>query len=154
MVTWTKDLLQAAAKLGLDPENPRHRDLLAKCIDKALAQPPARGRPKGTGTWDDRSLMYFAYGIDLQKKIYSDHGGLVSDECLLDGAFFGGLVSVGINAPDHLAPRASRHISVGTARNLLARGRQLLHQRGIIGPDSSARAHVAAGSKLHDLFPA
>jgi len=125
-MNWTEDILQAAAKLGLDPENPRHRDLLAKCIDEALAQPPTRGRPKGTGTWNDADLSRLAFAVDFIKKVEAKATGFIhTDGSLLDGAVFGFgcSICVGVNAPDHLADIPSRHISVGTARNLLARGR-------------------------------
>ena len=70
----TEDMRRAAALLGLDPENPRHRDLLAKCIDKALAQPPARGRPKGTGIWDDAKLSGLAHLVDFLKNVLAGGG--------------------------------------------------------------------------------
>jgi hypothetical protein len=86
---WTKDKLAAARLLGLDPENPRHRNLLEKCISDAEVPLPVRGRPKGTGKYSDEALSAMAYLIDLLEAIHSHRLGQLSDEELLSHGLWG-----------------------------------------------------------------
>jgi len=84
-VTWTENKLKAAELLGLDPENPRHRELLEKCISDAQAPPPVRGRPKGTCKYSDEALSTMAYFIDLLKAVHSRRGRVSDEELLVRG---------------------------------------------------------------------
>jgi hypothetical protein len=86
---WTKDKLWAAKILGLDPENPRHRDLLERCIGDAQAPLPVRGRPRGTVRYSDEALSTMAYLVDLLKAIHSRRFGRLSDEELLGHGLWG-----------------------------------------------------------------
>jgi hypothetical protein len=80
--------MKAAQLLGLDPENPRHRDLLEKCISDAQAPPPARGRPKGSAKYSEEALSTMADLVDWLKAVYS-RDGRVSDEVLLGRGLWG-----------------------------------------------------------------
>jgi hypothetical protein len=61
---WTEEMLEAAALLGFDPKNPKHRALVEEAKERASARP--RGRPKGSGVSDD-DLAVFALMIDRLK---------------------------------------------------------------------------------------
>jgi hypothetical protein len=147
---WTDEQLRAMATLGLDPENPRHRDLLAKFIEQARARPASRGRPKGTSYWDDAMLAMLAQAIDYEKKQYSHP---MSDEQQLSPVIIavrrlaGGtaLIVSGDYPREQEALELMRrddpykflekntqprHVSVGTMRNLIVRGREILRRRG------------------------
>jgi hypothetical protein len=84
-VTWTENKQKAADLLGLDPENPRHRVLLEKCISDAQAPPPARGRPKGSSKYSEEALSTMAHLVDCLKAVHSRLGRVSDEELLVRG---------------------------------------------------------------------
>jgi hypothetical protein len=158
---WTENMLKAAELLGLDPENPRHRDLLEKCIGDAQAPPPTRGRPKGSTISND-DLAGFALFVDTIKPLLSEAlDAPVGDREALKfviGTFPGRVVgceepemdTVLISWSPKFYPTSSgclcdeeesaetvkfRHLSIGTLRNMLIRGRQIVRERGLTQAD-------------------
>jgi hypothetical protein len=142
IMIWTEDMLRGLALLGLDPENPRHRDPVAKFIERARAEPPAppvqsppRGRPKGSGVWKDDDLVNLAAFVDFLKKPHLLFDGAPSDTDVLRAGLwgFGGGPTVACAEGDTLGLDDVRWISSDTFRNLLIRGRQILRQRVAAG---------------------
>jgi hypothetical protein len=98
-------------------------------------EPPVRGRPKGSGIWDDAALSDLAHLVDFVKTVLVQRGNSVSDTEILGGGSWGirdGLVfrinmqnPIGAEIARNLFQAQERHISIDTLRNRLIRGRQI-----------------------------